>query len=121
VTGVEELSDKRNSSRIWVTKNCYSSCATTAYWQWCVQSVFVESESQALWIQSRVWVIENYVESELRVITWSSRVTRIVEALLVIGLQARVNVESHEILRFFYDIFLLRNGTQNAIKWRPIS
>jgi len=36
-----------------------------------------------------------------------SRVTRTVESLRVIGLQARVSVESHEISRFFYDTFLL--------------
>jgi len=38
--------------------------------------------------------------------TWSSpsRVTRIVESLRIIGLQARVNVESHENSHFFYDI-----------------
>jgi len=39
--------------------------------------------------------------------TWSSRLTRIVVSLRVVGLQARVNVESNEISRFFYDIFLL--------------
>ena len=57
----------------------------------------------------------------VRVMTWSSRVTRTVESLRVIGLQARVNVESHEISRLFYDRFLLWNSTQHAIKWRPIS
>jgi len=36
-----------------------------------------------------------------------SRVTRTVESLRVIGLQARVIVESHEISRYFYGIFLL--------------
>ena len=47
--------------------------------------------------------------SPVRVMTWSSqsRVTSTVESLRIIGLQARVNVESHEISRFFYDIFLL--------------
>ena len=40
-----------------------------------------------------------------------SRVTRTVESLRVIGLQARVNVESLEISRFLY-IFLLLNGPQ---------
>jgi len=39
--------------------------------------------------------------------TWSSLVTRTVESLRVIGLQARVNVESHEFSRFFYDNFFL--------------
>jgi len=34
-----------------------------------------------------------------------SGVTRTVESLRVIGLEARVNVESHKISRFFYDIF----------------
>ena len=61
--------------------------------------------------------------------TWSSqsRVTRTVESLRVIGLQAQVNVESHEISCFF-NIFCyemapdkLENGAQHASKWRPIS
>ena len=43
----------------------------------------------------------------VRVMTWSSRITRTVESLRIIGLQARVNVESHEISRFFYNIFFL--------------
>jgi len=44
-----------------------------------------------------------------------SRLGRVrVESLLVIGLQARVNVESHEISRIFYEIFY-------AMKWLPIS
>ena len=46
--------------------------------------------------------------------TWSSRVTETVESLRVIGLQARVNVESHEVSHFFYYIFYVT-------KWRPIS
>ena len=53
--------------------------------------------------------------------TWSSRVTRSVESVRVIGLQARVNVESYEISQFSYIFLLLRNGVQHAIKWRPIS
>jgi len=46
--------------------------------------------------------------------TWSSqsRVTRTVESLRVIGLQARVKVESNEISHFFYDFLMLWNGTQ---------
>jgi len=40
------------------------------------------------------------------------RVTKTLESLRVIGLQARVNVESHEISRFFYDTFF-------AMKWYP--
>jgi len=67
--------------------------------------------------------------------TWSSRVTKTVESLRVIGLQARVNVKSHEISHFFYYIFYamkwrltcykmvpdkLEKGDQLAIKWRPI-
>ena len=44
--------------------------------------------------------------------TWSSRVTKTVESLRVIGLQARVNFKSHEISHFFYYIFY-------AMKWRP--
>jgi len=41
-----------------------------------------------------------------------SRVTKTVESLRVIGLQARVNVESHEISHFFYYI-------SYATRWRP--
>jgi len=47
---------------------------------------------------------------------------RTVESPRVIGLQSRVNVESHEISRFFYNIFCyemapdkLENGAQHAI------
>jgi len=50
--------------------------------------------------------------SRVRIMTWSSRVTRAVESLRIIGLQARVNVKSHEISRFFYNIFLLSNGAR---------
>jgi len=84
--------------------------------QWCVRVIFVESESQAL----RVRVILNFFEWSQRH-DFMSRVTRTVESLRVIGLQARVIVESHEISRYFYGIFLLWNGVQHAIKWRPIS
>jgi len=44
---------------------------------------------------------------KVRVIIWSSQsqVTRTVESFRVVGLQARVSVESHEISHFFYDIF----------------
>jgi len=41
-----------------------------------------------------------------------SRVTKTVESLRVIGFQARVNVESHEISHFFYYILY-------AMKWHP--
>jgi len=41
------------------------------------------------------------------VVSSQNRVTTTVESLRVIGVQARVNVESHEISRFFYDTFLL--------------
>jgi len=59
----------------------------------------------------------------VRLMPWSSRVrvTRTVKSLRVIGLHARVNLVSHEISRFFYDIFLLWNGAQNAINGAPIS
>jgi len=59
----------------------------------------------------------------VKVKIWSSqsRVTRTVDWLRVIRLQARANVESHGISRFFYDIFLLLNITQHAMKWHPIS
>jgi len=64
-----------------------------------------------------------------------NRVTKTVESPRVIDLQARVNVESHEISHFFYYIFYamkwrltcykmapdkLENGAQHAIKWRLI-
>jgi len=65
-------------------------------WQWCARVVFVESESSKIFSS--------------RVMTWSSRVTKTVESLRVIGLQARVNVKSHEISHFFYYIFY-------AMKW----
>jgi len=67
--------------------------------------------------------------------SWLGRVTRTVESLRVIGLQARINVESHEISHFFYDIFYvmkwhptcykmvpdkLENGVQHGMKWYPI-
>jgi len=56
--------------------------------------------------QYRFKVIENFSSQSHGLVESSqSRVTRIVESLRVIGLQARVNVESHEISRFFYDIF----------------
>ena len=70
--------------------------------------------------------------------TWSSqsRVTKTIESLRVIGLQARVNFESHEISHLFYHISYamkwrptcykmvpdkLENGAQHAVKWCPIS
>jgi len=88
--------------------------------------IFVESDKQALRVRSES---ESSVIFRVRVMIWSSqsRVTKIVESLRVIGLQARVNVESHETSRFFYDIFChemahgqLENGTQHVIKWRLI-
>jgi len=45
------------------------------------------------------------LSSQSRVINWSSRVIRMVESLRVIGLQARVNIESYKITNFSY-IFL---------------
>jgi len=52
--------------------------------------------------------------SPVRVMTWPNRVTKTVESPRVIDLQARVNVESHEISHFFYYIFY-------AMKWHPVS
>jgi len=75
-----------------------------------VRVVFVESESSKLFSSQS----HDLVKSS------QNRITRIVESLRVIGLQARVNFESHEISRFIYDIFLLWNGTQHAVKWPPI-
>jgi len=51
--------------------------------------------------------------------TGSSRVKRIVESLRIIGLQARVNVESHKFSRFFYDIVCYKmtpNVLQNGAR-----
>jgi len=88
--------------------------------------------------QSRVRVIQKFFESSQShdlVESSQSRVTKTVESLRVIGLQARVNVESHEISHFFYDISYamkwrpicckmvpdkLENGAQHAIEWCPI-
>ena len=73
----------------------------------------------------------------VRVLTLSSqsRVTKTVDSLQVIGLQALVNVESHEVSHFFYYISYatkwrptccktvpdkLENGAQHADKWLPI-
>ena len=72
--------------------------------------VRVESESQALRV--RVESSKNF-SSRVRVLIWSSRVSKTVESLRVIGLHVRVNVESHEISHFFYYI-------SYAIKWRPV-
>ena len=44
-----------------------------------------------------------------------SRVTKPVESLRVIGLQARVSVESHEILHFFYHTFLCYEIAPNML------
>ena len=55
----------------------------------------------------------------VRVMTGSSRVKRIVESLRIIGLQARVNVESHKFSRFFYDIVCYKmtpNVLQNGAR-----
>jgi len=73
--------------------------------------VRVESESQA----PRVRVeseSSKIFSSRVRVMTWSSRVTRTVESLRVIGLQAGVNVESQEASRFLCNIFLLWNSAR---------
>ena len=87
----------------------------------------------------RVRVTSPSSQSRVRVTTWSSqsqsRVTKTVESLRVIGLQAQVNFESHEISHFFYCILYemkwhptcykmapdkLENVAQHAIKWHPI-
>jgi len=71
--------------------------------QCCVRVIFVESESQALRVRVESESSKIF-SSRVKVMTWSSqsRVTRNVESLRIIVLQARVNVESHEISRFFY-------------------
>jgi len=74
--------------------------------------VRVESESQALRVRVESESSKNFSSPSHDLVESSqNRVTRIVESLRVIDLQARVNVESHEILHFFYYIF-------NAMKWR---
>jgi len=83
---------------------------------------FLSRQSRVRVTSPRVRVMYNFSsQSHDLVKSIQSRVTRTVESLRVIGLQARVSVESHEISRFFYDTFLLWNGTQHPIKWRPIS
>jgi len=89
-------------------------------YQWCVRVIFVESESQAPRVRVESSKIYSSRSRDL-VESSQSRVTRTVESLRVIGLQARVNVESYEISRFFFNIFLLWNGAQHAMKWRPTS
>ena len=55
----------------------------------------------------------------VRVMTWSSRV-RVESRELSSHSESLVcKFESHEISRIFYDIFLLWNGTQHAMKWCP--
>jgi len=49
-----------------------------------------------------------------------SLVTRTVKSLRVIGMQARVNVESNKVPHFSC-LLLLRNGAQSTMKWHPIS
>ena len=83
-------------------RKCSNLKLSECFYQWCVRVIFVESQSS----QSHLKFFR------VRVMTWSSRVTRTVESLRVIGLPARVNVESHEILRFFCNIFLLWNDAQ---------
>jgi len=91
-----------------------------------VRVIFVESESsqshKPFESESSQSLLKFFESSQSHDLVESSQswVTRTVESFRVIGLQARVNVESHEISRSFYDIFLLWNGTQHAIKWRPI-
>ena len=70
-----------------------------------VSESFLSSQSHLKFFRVRVRVRVMTWPSRVRVMTWPSRVTRTVESLRVIGLQARVNVESHEILHFFYNIF----------------
>jgi len=97
--------------------------------QWCVRVIFNESESsqshkpfEAESSQSHLKFFRIESESSHDLVESSqSRVTRIVEWLQVIGLQAGVNVESHDISHFFYDIVLQWNGAQNGIQYHPIS
>jgi len=53
--------------------------------------------------------------------SWLGRVTRTVESLRIIVLQARINVESHEIPHFSMTFFMLWNGAQLSINLPPIS
>jgi len=89
--------------------------------------VRVESESQAL----RVRVIQHFFESSQGqshdLFESSHKNCRVTSSH---WLEAGVNVESHEISRFYYVeshemshflYFLLWNGTQHAIQWHPIS
>jgi len=74
--------------------------------QWCVRVIFVESESQATRVRGESESSKIFFESESE--SWLGRG----ESLRVVNLQARANVESHEISRFFYNIFLLWNGAR---------
>jgi len=49
-----------------------------------------------------------FESSQSRVMAWSSGVTRNVESLRHIGLQARVNVDSHKVSQFFYAVMWSR-------------
>jgi len=70
--------------------------------------MFVESESQALRVRVESKSSKNFSSQSHDLVESSqSRLTRTVESLRVIALQARVNIESHETSRSFYDIFLL--------------
>jgi len=75
--------------------------------QWCVRVIFVESESYALGFRVESESSKIF-SSRVRVMTWSSRVTRTVESLRVIGLQARVTRNFTFFQRHFF-----------ALKWHP--
>ena len=87
--------------------------------QWCARDIFVESESRALRVRVESESSE-ILSSQSRVTTWSSqsRVTRMVESLRVIGLQARVNVESYKISNFFY--IFLAIGPPVDLQWLQV-
>ena len=72
-----------------------------------VSESFLSSQSHKPFESESSKIFSSQSQSHDSVESSQSRVTRTVESLRVIGLQVRVNVESHEIARFFYDIFLL--------------
>ena len=84
--------------------NVVFAVGTSSSWQWASYCYSVMCPSHFCRItspssQCPVRVIWNFFESSRK-------------KYRVIGLQARVNVESHEISHFFYDIL-------HAMKWRP--
>jgi len=97
-----------NKADPWPQRQHWTLITTLAQCQCCQLGGFLASDVSESFLSSQS---HKLLESESSKIFWvESESWRCrVESLRVIGLQARVNVESHEISRFFY-IFLLWNG-----------